>query len=282
MPGPRQHVSRRDLCRGRAGGGATASPLAEGGDANACFGRALKLLDSSSASDLYRVHLNYANYLLRQCKTGCTTTHSKWRRRRAPAADGFDFLARRLRAIRPGPRRARTPARKGFRRCQSCPALLLLADIINTFDRADRGEQKYAALAEASGRLAMAYAKEAVKCNQRGRRPVCCGSGGRGSGPSGFPPARFGDMPDARAESPRRLPCHGFPGWSGKRTSAPGLQYLRDEESRASAANKAASRQTALRQLLIAHVLSEILRERFPAERASGSVAPGSLPGGLS
>jgi CHAT domain-containing protein len=260
-------------------GGEYADPTGRyGQDADAGFRQALQYLEGGSASDRLRAHHDYANFLLRQAQDRLhnhafqmaagvehplLTAMITWgeAQRQFEAARDLATAAEDRAAIDVSLARLYT----------------LLAEIVATID--SHGDAALAAINRAALRLGGDYASLAVA--EETASPAGASTNGSfiiaiAEEMKAQLAFRLGDWKACKEHAEAAQALYGQIGSLIGEESIHrllGLYYLRANDTAAKPRSDVASRQTALQHFLIAHALSEVLRERFPADRTGLSRA---------
>ncbi len=250
-----------------------------GKDADAGFRQALQDLEGGSASDRLRAHHDYANFLLRQAQDRLHnhafqmaagvehplfTAMLTWgeAQRQYEAARDLAAAAEDRAAIDVSLARLYT----------------LLAEIVATID-AHGGDAALAAISGPALRQGLEYASRAVE------EATASPAGPSTNGSFIIAMAeemkaqlafRLGDWKTCKEHAEAAQALYGRMGALVGEESIHrllGLYYLRANDSPAKSQRDLAGRQTALEHFLVAHVLSEVLRQRFPADRTGLSRA---------
>ena len=242
-----------------------------GRDADAGFRQTLQDLEQGSASDRLRAHQDYANFLLRQAQD---RLHSHAFQMAAgvehplfTAMLSWDEAQRQYEAAR---ELASTPEDRAAIDVSLARLYALLAEIVATID-ARGGDAALAAISRPALRQGLEYASRALA--EETASPV--GSSTNGSfiiamaremkAQLAF---RLGDWKTCREQAEAAQTLYGQMGALVGEESIHrllGLYYLRAKDLPANPQGDFSSRQMALEHFLVAHVLSEVLRQRFPA-----------------
>jgi CHAT domain-containing protein len=249
-----------------------------GKDADAGFRQALQDLEGGNASDRLRAHHDYANFLLRQAQ-------DRLHNHAFQMAAGVEhplFTA----MIAWGEAQRQYGAARDLATAAEDRAAIdvslarlytLLAEIVATIDA--HGDAALAAISRPALRQGLEYASRAVA--EATASPA--GSSTNGSFIIAMAQEmkaqlafRLGDWKTCKEHAEAAQALYGQMGALVGEESIHrllGLYYLRAKDSPAKSRSDVSRRQTALEHFLVAHVLSEVLRQRFPADRTGLSRA---------
>jgi CHAT domain-containing protein len=243
-----------------------------GNDADAEFRQALQALEGGSAPDRLRAHHDYANFLLRQAQD---RLHNQAFQMAAgvehPLFTAMLTWGEAQRQYEAARALAATAEDRAAIDVSLARLYTLLAEVIATVDA--RGDAALAAISRPALR-------QALECASRAMAELAASSAGSSTSGS-FDIAvaqemkaqaafRLGDWKTCKEHAEAAQTLYARMGALVGEESIHrllGLYYLRAKDSPTKPQDDASSRQMALDHFLVAHALSEVLRQRFPADR---------------